>query len=103
MPKLVEQHELCNKCKWIWTSINGIYGYLVTSNISGYTDRSIFLPAAGFYSYSNLLYTGELGYYWSNCLDFNRPDGALTIFMNPAFKSTEAMGRSSGLSVRPVQ
>lgn len=47
IPTMDELQELKDNCTWTWDSINGMKGYRVTSNIPGYTDRSIFLPAAG--------------------------------------------------------
>ena len=49
MPSIYEYNELINNCDWLWTTLNGVNGYLVTSKKVGYTDRSIFLPAGGFY------------------------------------------------------
>ena len=43
MPTLKEEEELCNKCTWTWTKLNGVNGKLVT----GPNGKSIFLPAAG--------------------------------------------------------
>jgi hypothetical protein len=48
MPTKEEFEELKTNCTWEWTTNNGKNGYLVTSNKPGYTDRSIFLPAAGY-------------------------------------------------------
>ena len=47
MPTKDEQDELRKDCTWTKTTLNGINGFLVTSKKSGFTDRSIFLPAAG--------------------------------------------------------
>lgn len=40
-------NELRENCSWKWTTLDGVQGYLLTSKIKGYTDRSIFLPAVG--------------------------------------------------------
>ena len=45
LPTDDEMNELVDSCTWTWTTLNGVNGCLVTSNRSGYTDRSIFLPA----------------------------------------------------------
>ena len=42
-----EWNELLEYCTWEWTEKDGKTGYLITSNIDGYRDRSIFLPASG--------------------------------------------------------
>lgn len=57
IPTKDEMQELIDNCTWSWTTKNGIDGYLVTSNISGYTENSIFLPYAfeEFYSTSCII------------------------------------------------
>ena len=47
MPTKAEFNELMDNCTWTWSTMNGVNGYFITSNKSGYTDRFIFLPAAG--------------------------------------------------------
>lgn len=47
IPTKDELEELVDNCTWTWTTLNGVNGYRVTSNKPGFTDRSIFLPAAG--------------------------------------------------------
>ena len=42
MPTTDEINELVEKCTWSWASVNGEIGFLITSNIPGYTDRSFF-------------------------------------------------------------
>ena len=50
MPTIADMTELMNSdyCDWLWTTQDNVNGFLVTSKMDGYTDRSIFLPAAGF-------------------------------------------------------
>ena len=47
LPTMSEFEELVEHCTWSWTMQNRVNGYKITSNIEGYTDRNIFLPAAG--------------------------------------------------------
>ena len=54
MPTDAELTELREQCTWTWTTQDGVNGYKVTSKTSGYTDKSIFLPAAG-YRFENSL------------------------------------------------
>ena len=52
MPTKAEGDELTNQenCQWTWeTRTDGLAGFRVTSKKPGFTDRSIFLPAAGYY------------------------------------------------------
>lgn len=47
IPTKKEMEELVNNCTWTWTYNymgKGLDGYIVTSKISGYTDKSIFFP-----------------------------------------------------------
>ena len=52
MPTLEEWTELRQNCTWTVDSINGVKGLRATSNKPGYTDRSIFLPEADYWSSS---------------------------------------------------
>ena len=76
MPTKAELYELRTNCTWTWTTINGIKGYKVQSNKSGYTDRWIFLPAAGCRSGTFLRSVGSYGLYWSSSLNTDDPSGA---------------------------
>jgi len=67
MPTSGEISELIENCTWTWASVNGKIGFLITSNKSGYTDRSIFLP----YYYAGT--SGEVGY-WSGSFNANSND-----------------------------
>lgn len=116
MPTLREQDELRISCTFTWyssgnTEFNGVAGYKVTSKKSGYTDRFIFLPAAGFRLDTGLNLAGERGFYWSSSLDTGRLKYAWSLF----FQSLESAAannyydyittyylRNYGLSVRPV-
>ena len=60
MPTPEQQRELAKNCFWIWTSRNGVNGYLVI----GPNGNSLFMPAAGFYS-DELRMDGLMGTYWS--------------------------------------
>lgn len=51
MPTKDECQELIDNCTCTWDTINGVYGFLVTSNKAGYEGQSIFLPATGYYVY----------------------------------------------------
>ncbi|MBR4842812.1 MAG: hypothetical protein IK006_06955 [Bacteroidaceae bacterium] len=106
MPTKAEQDDLRNKCTWTWygsgnTEFNGIAGYKVTSNIEGYTDRFIFLPAAGCRYDTDLNDVGGYGDYWSSSLNAN-PGRAWDIYFNSSYVSTGRDYRYYGFSVRPV-
>lgn len=101
MPTKAEQDELRTNCTWTWTTMNGVNGYRVTSNKSGYTDRSIFLPAAGYCEDSSWRGAGSFGFYWSSSLFTDNPYTAWVINFNSSGGNT-AVGRDGGRSVRPV-
>ena len=102
MPTDAELTELCEQCTWTWTTQNGVYGYKVTSKKSGYTNKSIFLPAAGFRDDSSLNYAGSLGYYWSSSLDSGYPNYAWGVYFYSDFVRRLTINRFVGFSVRPV-
>ena len=85
MPTADECQELKDNCTCTLDSINGVKGFRVTSNVPGYTDRSIFFPAAGGdgilivgsdSSDSKPRITHYIGNYWSSSLDNDRSDVA---------------------------
>ena len=104
MPTSAEQDELRNNCTWTWTTLNGVNGYLVTSNKTGYTDRSIFLPAAGWRSGVHVLnHVGSSGLYWSSSLDTDYyAHTAWSMGFGSGSVGTGNNNRDSGFSVRPV-
>ena len=108
MPTKAEQEELINKCTWTWTTKNGVDGYLVTSNIQGYMDKSIFLPATGYIHKNTLEYEGIVSYYWSNMLNSTlHPEiwnFAHMLHVNRDFApGTSSTNRDAGHPIRPVQ
>lgn len=104
MPTEAEWDELrnTNNCSWTWTSINGINGYKVQSKKAGFTDKWIFLPAAGFRELDYLSYVGSYGSYWSSSLHAGSPNGAYNLYFYSDNVSTSGYYRYLGQSVRPV-
>ena len=102
MPTDAELTELREQCTWTWTTQNGVYGYKVTSKKSGYTNKSIFLPAAGYRNDSSIDGAGSNGYYWSGSLDTGYPVGAWSVYFGSDGVSRYGSYRGSGFSVRPV-
>lgn len=103
MPTTDEFAELLNNCTWTWSTYNGFKGYIITSNKSGYTDRSIFLPAAGFSNFTTLgAGEGEYGYYMSSSLNASNPYEACCLFFSSNNHKTAKDFRYYGQSVRPV-
>lgn len=106
MPTDAEWTALQDNCTWTWTSDynnTGIAGRIVKSNVSGYTDKSIFLPAAGYRSDTDLLNAGSYGYYWSSSLYTDYPYYARIVYFYSDYVYRYGYGyRCYGLSVRPV-
>lgn len=110
MPTREEFEELLDNCTWEWAEYKGAKGYKVTSMKNGYTDKWIFLPAAGFYDGSAFIRGGEWGSYWS-CSRHYAIDymffGWSMLFDIDSYKrsyyySFTKYERYCGLSVRPV-
>lgn len=98
IPTTTEQEELYSHCTWTWTVLNGVNGYLVTSNKKGYTDRSIFLPANGCRDGSGI--EGNVGIYSSRSLEttsYMRYLGFDSVNVYTGFRA-----RYYGMGVRPV-
>ena len=105
MPTDSEWTELRNtdNCTLTWTTQNGVNGYLVTSKKEGYTDRSIFLPAAGGRTGANLDNVGSYGRYWSSSLNTGLSYRAYYVYFSSGSVGRYVDYRYNGSSVRPVQ
>ena len=99
MPTDAEWKELKAKCKWTWTTQNGVNGVLITSKKN---DNSIFLPAAGYRNETYLASDGNYGAYWSSSLYTEHPRSACCVTFEAAYVQEGYEGRCCGLSVRPV-
>lgn len=102
MPTKAEWQELIDKCTWTWTTQNGINGYKVTSKKAGYTDKFIFLPAAGNREDSDLNFVGSGSVYWSSSLSEFDSYNAWYVYFNSDDHDFSYYGRYLGESVRPV-
>ena len=105
MPTYSEWKELIDNCTCTWTSDyngTGVAGRIVTSNKSGYTDKSIFLPAAGYRFGTNLGNAGSYGYFWSSSLYTDDPCYAYRVSFYSDDVYYELNLRYDGFSVRPV-
>jgi len=102
MPTDAELTELREQCTWTWTTQNGVYGYKVTSKKTGYTSKSIFLPAAGDRYDRSFGDAGCIGYYWSSSLNTGSPSSAWSVDFYSGYVGRYGYDRSYGFSVRPV-
>lgn len=104
MPTDAEWTELRENCTWTWTTNymgKGAAGLIVTSNKTGYTDKSIFLKANGYCSTDPYL-NGYKGYYWSSSLRTDHPDRAWGVLLESENMSRNSRDRCYGQSIRPV-
>ena len=104
IPTKDELEELRTKCTWTSTTLNGVKGYSVTSNVDGYTDRFIFLPATGMRIRQWTLSTDTIGRFWGNSIEID-DDSDDAVYLN--FNFSRGPGRFSivrcfGQCVRPV-
>jgi len=102
MPTKAGQQELIDNCTCTWTGNyngTGVAGIIFTSNKTGFTDKSIFLPVAGggFESYMNG--AGAVGYYWSST---SHSDDAWYTSFYSDYISTFYTSRLHGQPVRAV-
>lgn len=106
MPTSADFQELYENttCTWV-TDYNGtgINGRLFTGTKSGYTDKGLFFPAAGYGVGTSLNYPGGYGRYWSSSLYSSNPIDAYYLhFSGSTFKPQNSNGRCYGHTVRPV-
>ena len=102
MADMDEFLELINLCTWTETTKNGIKGYQVTSNIEGYTDRSIFLPFAGNKDTLRTDELGQTGYYWASEIPAGNASKYASFFISTDRSMNYVADRYLGLSIRPV-
>lgn len=102
MPTKQELDDLCDKCDWIWTTVNGVSGY-VAHGRDGYRSANIFFPTAGLGCGSSLNDAGSLGSYWSSFSDEMDNYGSWRLYFRSHVHETSDHYRNYGFSVRPVQ
>ncbi len=104
IPTYQELCDLCyNKCDWVWTTTNGVYGCVVRGRGES-TSSSIFLPCAGFGHGTSLYSSGSDGRYWSSVpYSDNQIDYSWYLYFDSSGHNTyHYLYRPYGISVRPV-
>ena len=99
MPTEEEWEELLNNTTVTWTTQNGVSGRLFTAS----NGNSLFLPAAGYRNYGNLLDAGSCGYYWSSSLYTDDPGSAWCFIFYSDYYDMYVNYRRCGFTVRPVR
>ena len=97
IPTELDFYELTRDCDFKLTQLHGVDGYLVTSKIEGYTNRSIFLPLAGRNNSQEI----NAGFYWASTKGAYVMREADCLFLGDNVQQSES-NRFDGLSVRPV-
>ena len=98
MPSVEQQSELLdiNYTYSMWTTVNGVNGYRITSKING---NSIFLPSAGAYTGFHLI---RFGKYMSRSLQTENNICHVLFFLDNEKIKISDNERSTGMSVRAV-
>ena len=99
MPTEEEWQELINNTTVEWTTLNGVNGRkFIAAN-----GNTLFLPAAGFRSGSELGRAGSDGFYWSSSLVTLVPDYACYFYFSSGGRGMSYLNRYVGSSVRAVR
>lgn len=102
IPTIEELDELVQNCTWTWTTKNDVYGYKITSNVAGYSNKSIFLPAAGYKEGTSYI-TDNTGNYWCSSNEYNSaPYIDYLRLKHDYIFNTSITDRYVGLTIRPV-
>ncbi len=104
IPSSDDYNELRSNCTFLWTQnvlASGFYGYQITSNVVGYTENYIALPAANQYVGTSNGGLKRLYYWLSTSWSY---DGAKAygVYLTDETKSKTGRDRYEGNSIRPV-
>ena len=109
IPTSAQMDELQNRkyCEWIWTFLNGVKGYIITSKLNG---KSIFLPACGVFYSNEQQHMNTDGYYWLSTSETSNTFYAdYLIFSSDSYETCHKSelfqdynGRDHGRAIRPV-
>lgn len=99
IPTAAEWNELKENCTWKWGSLNGVFGYKVTSKKNG---NSIFLPAVGWRENYSTNDQNYCGYYWLTLLNPNDPNQARSLYIDEKQIGVVNRDRYTGRCLRAV-
>lgn len=110
MPTKEEWEELHKCCLWDWMENyhnSGVNGYLIKSNVEGYSNNSIFLPAGGgdcymYQGYYSITDEGRVGRYWTSSLNDKDSFEAIHYSFNSDGAGLGSSSRVIGRNIRPV-
>lgn len=99
MPSYEQFYELLNNCTKTWTTVNGVYGRLLTAS----NGQKIFFPANGIYDGTNYVQNaGYAGNYWSSEQVSDKSHAFALYLHSDRIYITQNWDRYAGCSIRPV-
>lgn len=98
LPTAADFEELFSICEKEWTEVDGVAGYKLT----GPNGNSIFLPAAGTRTQSDVKSEGVEGYYMTGTVNANNSQFAVTYQFNQSLDSKITTPVYQAVAVRPV-
>ncbi len=99
MPTKEQFLELSSYCSKIWTTRNGVTGYLYI----GPNGNTLFLPATGKRMGNSHQESGTRGYYWSRSLVENITYSAWCLNFGSDYMQSSSNSRNLGITVRAVR
>lgn len=104
MPTESEFNELIDTANTTsaWTTVNGVYGAKFTSKKSGFTDKYVFFPAAGYCSSGTHNDAGSYGFMWSSSLYTSNVSDCRYLIFGGGYRDMNYRYRYNGFSVRGV-
>lgn len=99
-PSDLQFTELRKNCRWTWTSLNGVNGYVVASKVNG---NSLFLPAGGYLEDKSPYGANLGGNYWSRTLDPYYSGNAYFLAFDDENFVWGGYHRNIGRNIRPVR
>lgn len=107
MPTQAEWEELYDNTRHEYIERSGVNGWLFTGTKDGYTDVTLFLPAAGCHLGTPIFLVNSDGWYWSSTLKdgfyLEWSNSYSAQFGSSNFKTDDVISRIYGSSVRPVR
>lgn len=100
MPTKQQLEELIANTTYEWVTNyqgSGINGATFTAN-----GQTLFIPAAGYYSYGSLSSVGSFGFVWSSTPYSQNYAFAYSLYFGDGYENIEFYNREGGYSVRPV-
>lgn len=100
MPTNTELQELSANCKWTWTELNNVKGYILT----GPNGNNIFLPASGLRYGSGIFRDGTCGATWyCSSTPYSTSESYNLRFDESSHNAINTSYRYYGHTIRPVR